>query len=221
MSQNTTAAEAEVIKYLRRKSNNGDFDAISWIGAEQRFVNSLRNSGVDNLEEQYIVGTNTYTVEYIDSKGNEIIEKSFCTLKEGQTPEDIGGYYKLITTIFDKKNLQLRYYFNSENEAFVIPDKPEEIEIDKQSETLKCKDKNIFEFTPVPGKEDVFTLSVTDNDFYTVQKEELYFVKTNKEQYKILTKEIKIKNVVETIENMVSVNKKITKEVITYADNFK
>ena len=66
----------DVIKYLRRKSSSGTFEPISWIGAEQRFVSALRNSGVNNLEEQYIIGTETYTVEYQDENQNDIIEKN-------------------------------------------------------------------------------------------------------------------------------------------------
>ena len=68
--------QAKVIKYLRQKTgNDNSFDTINWFGAEQRFVSALRNSNVNNLEEQYIIGTETYTLEYQDESENDIIDK--------------------------------------------------------------------------------------------------------------------------------------------------
>ena len=53
----------QVIRYLREKDANGAFqNYITWIGAEQRYVNSMRQSNVNNLEEQLIIGTDTYTI---------------------------------------------------------------------------------------------------------------------------------------------------------------
>ena len=69
-------ANAEVVRFFRRKSSTG-YDSPTYLGAEQRFVGALRNSGVNNLEEQYILGTDTYTEKYTDSDGNSVVEVSY------------------------------------------------------------------------------------------------------------------------------------------------
>ena len=71
-----TGHEAEVIRYLKRKSSSG-FESPTYLGAEQRFVSALRNSSVNNLEEQYILGTDTYIETYVDAQGNKIVETSY------------------------------------------------------------------------------------------------------------------------------------------------
>lgn len=91
------AYNAEVLRYLRQKNSSG-FDAISWLGAEQRFVTPIRNSKLNNLEEQLIFGTDTYTITYEDSDGNQIVEKSFC--QTNTDPSTTTDYYKLITKIY-------------------------------------------------------------------------------------------------------------------------
>jgi len=108
---------ADVIRFLREKTENG-FDAPTYLGAEQRFVNSLRGSGVNNLEEQYILGTNTYTESYVDENGNGVIEKVYSDITTNQN-----NYYKVISTFYIKDN---KYYYDSflfdnDNNALYLP----------------------------------------------------------------------------------------------------
>ena len=77
-------ANAEVVRFFRRKSSTG-YDSPTYLGAEQRFVGALRNSGVNNLEEQYILGTDTYTEKYTDSDGNSVVEVSYHIKTELET----------------------------------------------------------------------------------------------------------------------------------------
>ena len=91
-------ATAQVLKYLRRKAASGFDPIISYLGAEQRFVTPIRNSKLNNLEEQVIFGTDVYTLTWEDSDGNQIVEKSFCnTITDPSVTTD---YYKIVTTIY-------------------------------------------------------------------------------------------------------------------------
>ena len=103
---------AEVLRYLRRKDSSG-FEPITWLGSEQRFVGALRNSGVNNLEEQYVLGTDTYTVSYTDSEGNDVIEKSYCVTPSGSL-DGVTNYYKVITTIYNDGDPDAEYKFDGE-----------------------------------------------------------------------------------------------------------
>lgn len=195
---------AEVVRYLRRKTNNSFEEPVSWIGAEQRFVNALRNSGVNNLEEQYIIGTATYTTEYTDINGNDIIEKSFCELGEDQTPSDTTNFYKLVTTKYNEAIVSRDYYF--ENNTIKMPYKPEEVSFGDRSvqhpnvNTIYCDDTDVF--------------AIADNTLkiypsYTItQNDKLYFVRTDgTPDLLVLSKDTGYK--------FDTNNRKITKESIT------
>ena len=41
--------EAEVVRYLRKKTNGGYTEAPTYLGSEQKFVGALRNSNDKNL----------------------------------------------------------------------------------------------------------------------------------------------------------------------------
>ena len=73
-------SSSEVIKFLRRKTITGFDEPISYLGAEQRFVGPLRNSNNNNLEEQFLIGSDCYTESYIDpDTGDTIIKKEYHT----------------------------------------------------------------------------------------------------------------------------------------------
>ena len=91
-----TGHEAEVIRYLRRKSSSG-FESPTYLGAEQRFVGALRNSSVNNLEEQYTLGTDTYIETYVDAQGNKIVETSYHI---NDAIHSLTDYYKIISTTY-------------------------------------------------------------------------------------------------------------------------
>ena len=193
----SNGASAEVIRYLRRKSSNG-FDDISWIGAEQRFVNALRNSGINNLEEQYIIGPETYTVEYEDLQGNQIIEKSFCVVGDG-TPATQTDYYKLVTTKYN--NAITNYYF--ENNRIVMPDNPEEILFGDGStehpdiNSLYCEDDEVFSLT-------THTFGIGSKGM--MQTDELYFIKSGQPDLLVISKQ--------TITRIDELGRRVTREKI-------
>jgi hypothetical protein len=80
-----------VIKKIKTK-NNDSFSSTMYLGAEQRFVGALRgNTGVDNLEEQYIIGVDCITWE----KWSGTDHKHTIT-KEFRNGEQSTDYYKLV-----------------------------------------------------------------------------------------------------------------------------
>ena len=100
----------EVMRYFRRKSENGFDEPITYISAEQRFVTPLKNSGDNNLEEQFILGTDTYTETYVDSNGNLKIETSYHVNSDDHN--NLTDYYKVVSTIY-KDYMKKDVYFNS------------------------------------------------------------------------------------------------------------
>ena len=88
---------AEVIKQIKTKSNDS-FSSPIFLGAEQRFVGALRgNTGVDNLEEQYIIGVDCITTEEWNGTSHKLT-------KEFRNSEQSTDYYKLVIEYNNEKN---------------------------------------------------------------------------------------------------------------------
>ena len=112
-----TGHEAEVIRYLKRKSSSG-FESPTYLGAEQRFVGALRNSNVNNLEEQYILGTDTYSETYVDEHGNKIVETSYHI---NDTIHSLTDYYKIISTTYTNGIVNEDFFFDNNNLNLIYP----------------------------------------------------------------------------------------------------
>lgn len=177
---------ADVVRYFRRKGMSGFTEPITFLGSEQRYVTALRNSGVNNLEEQYILGTDTYTEVYTDKDDNIIVEKSFHINSNNNSVYT--DYYKVKTTVY-KDNIQDKdFYFNGD--TMMMPDDINTIIFGNGSvsypdlDTLYGIDSSIFNFN---GD----TFSVYPSNFITVRKDELFFITNNGATIKpVLTKTI-------------------------------
>ena len=180
----------EVIKYLRRKDSSG-FEPVSWLGSEQRFVGALRNSALNNLEEQFAVGTDSYTVIYEDSEGNHVIEKSFCITDldpsnpSGTDIEDRTEYYKVVTTIYKDAEEQGDYVFDGDK--IIFSDRNNDVafgdgDIYPDVDSLYCLDDETFEWY------DEFLRIHPSNEFFNSRKDELYFIKKGEPDLLVLTK---------------------------------
>lgn len=177
---------ADVVRYFRRKGTSGFTEPITFLGSEQRYVTALRNSGVNNLEEQYILGTDTYTEVYTDKDDNIIVEKSFHVNSNSNSVYT--DYYKVKTTVY-KDNIQDKdFYFNGD--TMMMPDDINTIIFGNGSvsypdlDTLYGIDSSIFSFN---GD----TFSVYPSNFITIRKDELFFITNNGAIIKpVLTKTI-------------------------------
>lgn len=182
------AHTGEVIKYFRRKDST-DFEPISWLGSEQRFVSGLRNGNINNLEEQFVLGTDSYTEMYDDERGNHIIEKNFCitSIDEMGNPDldERTEYYKVVTTIYSNSMTSVDYYFDADsviltdrNNDVLFGDGDEYPDID----SLYLLDNETFEWF------DIEDLKIHPTGYYTSRKDELYFIKQGEPDLLVLTK---------------------------------
>lgn len=92
--------ETQVIKYLRKRTgpNDSDFSSPINLGSKPCFISPTRNSGLNNLEEQLLLGTDNYLKTWEDDEGNTIIEQSFCTAN--LDVEKTKNYYKMKSIIY-------------------------------------------------------------------------------------------------------------------------
>lgn len=177
----------EVIKYLRRKGSSG-FEPISYLGSEQRFVGALRNSNDNNLEEQFALGTDTYTEMYEDEDGNHIIKKSFCiTNMQNPSSTDIDSrtdYYKVVTTIYNNEHGNVDYRFDAD--SLIFSNRFDDVAfgdgvIYPDIDSLYLLDDETFSWYNE-------TLRIEPHGFYTTRKDELFFVKQGEPDLLVLTK---------------------------------
>ena len=152
----------DIVKYFRRKSANG-LEPVTYLGAEQRFVGALPNSNNNNLEEQFLLGTDTYTEMYLDAEGNQVIEKSFK--KDG---EDI-NYYKLVTVIYAPENLHNDDFYFDGNTAHILDAGNT---ITYSSTELDFGDNSFIVFTNDE-------LGILPNTLTTTKVDTLYFIDNN------------------------------------------
>ena len=166
----------DVVRYFRKKGDSGFTEPPTYLGAEQRYVNALRNSGINNLEEQYILGTCTYTEMYTDSEENEIIEKSFHVNSNDSSPV-YNNYYKLVSTIY-KDPIVTGEDFYFDEDMLMLPDDPSKIVFGDGSldypdlDTLYGVDSNIFDF-------ENNTFNIRSAEFSILRRDQLFFITDN------------------------------------------
>lgn len=165
-------ATAEVIKYLRRKSSSG-FEPITYLGAEQRFVGALRNSGINNLEEQYILGTDTYTVKYTDKNGNQITETSYHINDVTHSATD---YYKLITTVYKTSAADENFFF--EGKELRLPNDNTEV-IYGDGSDLFPDTSAVYSVNDSTFVEEQGRWTIYPSSYAVLQKDELHYISGN------------------------------------------
>lgn len=168
--------DTNVIRYIKQKSSSGFNEPPVYLGAEQRFIGALRNSGVNNLEEQYILGTDTYTERYVDNDGNKIVVTSYHINDSQHSNSD---YYKLISTSYKNGVVNEDFYYE-EAELRLSNDVGVAIwgtgtAPYQDVKTLYGEDKDVFSFRGDRGEE----LTILPSTFTVIQKEELHYIKNN------------------------------------------
>lgn len=175
-------AVSKVIRYLRRKSADGFSEPITYIGAEQRFVEALRNSSVNNLEEQYIFGTDVQTVLEKDADGHMTKTKIYRIEGKGEP-----NYYKMVSTFYDSEMANTDFYFSGT--GLYTPDTYEEFgtvpnaDAEDVVDSLICLNRVIYQT-------DNEILRILPSSTALVRKDELFFVRSGGQEIKVLTKEV-------------------------------
>lgn len=167
-----TGHEAEVIRYLRRKSSSG-FESPTYLGAEQRFVGALRNSNVNNLEEQYILGTDTYSETYVDAQGNKIVETSYH-INDGI--HSLTDYYKIISTTYTNGIINEDFFFD--NDSLKLPDDSHIVLFGDGSTSYPDKNKLYGESNKTFAI-DNNEMKIYPSSYTTIKKEELHYISNN------------------------------------------
>lgn len=174
-------AKQKVITFIRRKKADGFSEAPTYIGAKQRFVTAIRNSNLNNLEEQLLLGTDCVTeTTYTGSVTTE--EKSFYTDKNKP-------YYKLITKTIQGGILEEReiyaereiLHLKKDDTLFIIGDGGGTY---SDRESIYEINNELFDYNEGEEK-----LIIYPQNFITIKTEELFFVKDNGQtQISVITK---------------------------------
>ena len=167
-----TEHEAEVIRYLRRKSSSG-FESPTYLGAEQRFVGALRNSNVNNLEEQYILGTDTYSETYVDEQGNKIVETSYHI---NDTMHSVTDYYKIISTTYTNGIVNEDFFFD--NDSLKLPN-DSQVVLFGDGSTSYPNENELYGESNKTFAIDNSEMKIYPSSYTTIKKEELHYISNN------------------------------------------
>ena len=168
--------KAEVVRYLRKKTNGGYTEAPTYLGSEQKFVGALRNSNDNNLEEQFLLGTDCLTTEWEDN-GNSYIRKEYFIQDTGDDATQKLSSYVVNTIIYGPNNVHnTDCYFT--NDALVA-DNMQDIAFN--SDVLVLDDDQVYCYS-------METLQIYPNAFVITREDKLQFVDSTNTLIDVLTK---------------------------------
>ena len=138
---------------------------------------------MNNFEEQFLLGTDTYTITYIDENENTIIEKSFH--KNDIDHSQNKNYYKIITYIYknDQPIEDNQYYF--EENSIYFPYSPKDVVFGKNN-SIYPNENALYMLNDL-----IFNINndqVIINPSYINRKDELHYITDLSEDILILTK---------------------------------
>ena len=106
-----------VVTKLRRKTD-GSFESPVNIGAQQKYIGALLNSHNNNLEEQFILGTDCSEVTWTDENQVKHYTKKYYS---GDVSEVSSyGYYIVFETDYETSRVN-EFYFGTDNGIY-LPD---------------------------------------------------------------------------------------------------
>lgn len=112
---------AEVIRYLKQKQ--GDMKVpLVWLGFEPCFIEAIKNSSLNNLEEQLVFGTDSCTKNYLDEDENDITEIHYC---QTDNIDEVPNHYKIKITVYknpmvDNDDFELKNDYLKMNEKLGV-----------------------------------------------------------------------------------------------------
>ena len=168
--------EAEVVRYLRKKTNGGYTEAPTYLGSEQKFVGALRNSNDNNLEEQFLLGTDCLTTEWKDN-GNSYIKKEYFIQDTGDDATQKLSSYVVNTVIYGPDNVHnTDCYFTDDA---LVADNMQDIAFN--SDVLVLDDDQVYCYS-------METLQIYPNAFVITREAKLQFVDSTNTLIDVLTK---------------------------------
>ena len=204
------AHETQVIKYLKKKQNDDlDHSPITWLGSKPCFISPIRNSSLNNLEEQLILGTDNYLATYEDNDGNTHIEQSFCTVNLEK--EDSTDYYRMESIIYATPEMYGDVVFSKDGVEFaqnlnVIFGDPTRIPYTDVNSVYFINDRFTFD------ESNNLIISDPLGGYIKTREDKLYFIKEGQQPALILTKTTGTKNLAGTIVNYSRVENELTKQ---------
>lgn len=115
---------SDVVKYFKRKTGGDYSESPTYLGAEQRFVGALRNSADNNLEEQYLLGTDCLTTAWVDENGyTKILKEFYIQPEDGASAGDANKQsYRIESTIYKGVDRNDNFYFDKDEMVINSPD---------------------------------------------------------------------------------------------------
>ena len=128
-----------IVTQVRRKNTSG-FDAPFFIGSSAKYVTGVRGSNVNNIEENFLLGTDCITTK------EELSNGTIHTIIEYRDDNTDSNYYILESYQYQSDDFIFdTHYFTSTGETFKIPnDASDNI---YQNETLIGVDINAYSFS--------------------------------------------------------------------------
>lgn len=169
--------EAEVVRYLRKKTNGDYTEAPTYLGSEQKFVGALRNSSDNNLEEQFLLGTDCLTTSWMDDGNNIHIRKEYYIQDTGDDDSQKLSSYVIDSIIYDKDALYNKDIFFIDDRLIAdnIPD------ISFNSEILLLDNDVLYHYA-------ADSLNIYPNAFVVTREDKLQFVDGSNTLIDVLTK---------------------------------
>lgn len=108
-------SEATITKFFREKNNGTYTKSPAYFGTEQRFISPLRNSNSNNLEEQFLLGTDCLVSAWLENDNLHIKKEYFVQDTGDDSAQKISSYI-IHTIIYGETAIHNEdYYFDGEN----------------------------------------------------------------------------------------------------------
>lgn len=189
----------DIVKSLKRKTNGGYTESPVYLGAEQRFVSALRNSNNNNLEEQFLLGTDCLTSQWTGEDGNTYIVKEFYVQPDDHEEKDDDNLesYRISSIVYGEALVVQSFFFYDED--FVSNAK--DTNFNKEELVFEDNKYGIYSYG------DDSNISIVSKDYFVIRKDTLQWVNASGEIIDVLTKTVSYR--------YDEMGKKIIKEKIT------
>lgn len=175
--------KSDVVRYFKRKVDGGYAESPTYFGAKQEFVTALRNSINNNLEEQYLLGTDCLTTTWEDEDGNIRILKEYYIQPNDyeEQPDDNLESYRISSIIYKDSPTIENYIFGEDD--FIS--ETDDLSFNNEVNALSFDKEKYGTYSYA---EDNSEVSVTSKGFLTSREDTLQWVDASGKIVDVLTK---------------------------------